>query len=254
MKEMEAVLNAIIVLDNEAIRLRESTVGKSFKEKKRIFFDRKHIYYLIDRVLKDLYNDDILEITGYYLQTSKGNSTKIYINKIKGYDEEIYSQILYDKNSENIELKGDIGLTQSREVDTDMNFKEARLFLLNYLKNPNNIEVNAESKISNVKEDKEFKIKETKLVELYRLRVVKDTHINGYPLNPETTNKKKKELLEYLENNKGIYPKEEAILVWKGKDPKDRRRVVYNIEDGYRRYVLSEELGLEKIYVSIIEN
>ena len=239
MKEMESVLNAIIVLDNEAIRLRESTIGKSFKEKKRLFFDRKHIYYLIDRVLKSLYNDDILEITGYYLQTSKDSTIKLYINKIKGYNEEIYSQQSYSKDSESLECKGNMVLTESREVDTDMTFKEARLFLLNYLKTP--------------KEDKKFEIKETKLVELYRLRVVKDVHINGHPMNPETTRAKKSELLEYLENNKGIYPKEEAILVWKDKDPKDRRRVIYNIEDGYRRYLLSEELGLEKIYVNIIE-
>lgn len=63
---------------------------------------------------------------------------------------------------------------------------------------------------------------------------------------------KKDELIKHLEE-KGVYPKDDAILVWKDKDPEDRRRIVYNIEDGYRRFVLSDELGIDKVYVDIIE-
>lgn len=110
-----------------------------------------------------------------------------------------------------------------------------------------------QGKKSKNKKDKIFKIKETKLVDLHRLRVVKDIHVNGAPFNQVELAQKKKELVEYLEKNNGVYPKHEAILVWKDKDPEDRRRVVYNIEDGYRRFVLSNELELDEVYVNIIE-
>lgn len=115
--------------------------------------------------------------------------------------------------------------------------------------------VKTNSKNKNHKREKEetFRIKDTKLVELHRLRVVRDIHINGAPFNQREMEQKKKELIKYLEKNNGIYPKHEAILVWKNKDPKDKRRVVYNIEDGYRRSILSKELGLDKVYVNIIE-
>lgn len=111
------------------------------------------------------------------------------------------------------------------------------------------------SKNKNHKRKKEetFKIKETKLVDLHRLRVVRDIHINGAPFNQREMEQKKKELIEHLEKNNGVYPKHEAILVWKDKDLEDKRRVVYNIEDGYRRCVLSKGLELDKVYVNIIE-
>ena len=99
-----------------------------------------------------------------------------------------------------------------------------------------------------------FKIKETKLVDINRLRIVRSVHINGAAFNMESMNKKKEQIVEYLKNNNGIYPKEEAILVWKDKDPEDRRRVVYNIEDGYRRFVLSGKLEIDKVYVNIIDD
>ena len=104
-----------------------------------------------------------------------------------------------------------------------------------------------------LKKEEAFKIKETKLVELHRLRIVKDIHINGAPFNKRSMGQKKKELIEYLEKSNGVYPKDDAILVWKDRDPEDKRRVIYNIEDGYRRYTLSKELGLDKVYVDVIE-
>lgn len=64
---------------------------------------------------------------------------------------------------------------------------------------------------------------------------------------------KRKDIIKQVKKNNGVYPKNEAILVYKDKDLEDRRRVIYKVEDGYRRYVIAKELGLEKIYVAIIE-
>ncbi len=91
-----------------------------------------------------------------------------------------------------------------------------------------------------------------KLVEISRLRVVRDVHI-GCWMNPKTTAKKKVEFLEYMKENNNTYPKSEAILVRKAKDEKDKRKVVYHIEDGYRRYLLSKEFEFEKVYVDILD-
>ena len=104
-----------------------------------------------------------------------------------------------------------------------------------------------------LRKKKKFKIKETKLIDLNKLRIVKDIHINGKPFNVEGMKLKKLDMIKQVEKNKGIYPKQEAILVYRDKDPKDRRRVIYKVEDGYRRYVISKELSLDKVYVSVIE-
>ena len=102
--------------------------------------------------------------------------------------------------------------------------------------------------------DEDLKIKETKLVDLSRLRIVKDIHINAAPFNRKSMKEKREKVVKHLKESNGVYPKEEAILVWKSKDPEDRRRIIYNIEDGYRRYVISNEIGLEKVYVKIIDD
>ncbi len=91
-----------------------------------------------------------------------------------------------------------------------------------------------------------------KLVELSRLRVVRDVHI-GCRMNPKTTKLKRDEIKKYMDQNNGKYPKSEAITVKKAKDENDKRKVVYHIEDGYRRYLLAGEFGLDKVYVDIID-
>lgn len=98
----------------------------------------------------------------------------------------------------------------------------------------------------------EFKVKEKKYVELSRLRVVLDVH-KEEGVNPQKFAKKKRSMTSKVEENKGKYPQEEAILVFKAKDPGDKRKIVYNIQDGFRRYLISQELGLEKVCVAIID-
>lgn len=195
----------------------------------------------------------------------KEHSIHLYTNKIKGYDEELYSYHIQNLHNlipkENIECKGNIESIELKEYESNLSFKKSRSILRDFVSdNPitekNNLEIIALKNIKHIEhiEDKNFEIKEMKLVELDRLRIVKDVHINGAPFNVELTRKKKQELISYLEKNDGVYPKEEAILVWKDRDPKDRRRVIYNVEDGYRRYVMSGELGLNKVYVNIIDD
>lgn len=98
-----------------------------------------------------------------------------------------------------------------------------------------------------------YNIKETKLVELQRLMPVKEVHISGL-INPRVLASKKDVIEQKKADGKGKYPKEEAITVWKSKSPEDRRKIVYNIEDGYESYLVAKELEFEKVYVRIIED
>lgn len=97
-----------------------------------------------------------------------------------------------------------------------------------------------------------YKTNEIKHVELSRLKVVRDVHTKD-SLNAKKFAKKKEEMARKVDENKGRYPKDEAILVLKAKDSEDKRRVVYHIQDGFRRFLISQELGLEKVYVEITD-
>lgn len=258
MKNTIMLLTAMLVSDNQAIKMRDERSKKTHKEQRRLYMKRRDIYDLRDKVLKALAKQDLLEVDSYYLQRIEDQEPmKIYINKIKGYKQEMYNQRLYvDKDDKDLECKGEIGLMQQKEVNNDMTYPQAKSVLLNYLNN--NFKVQAripnKNKITKPKKvEEEYKVGERKLVELHRLRLVKDKHLNNQKLDEEKMAADKDKLEAFLEKDTGKYPKDKAILVWKAKDPEDRRRVIYRVEDGYKRYLISKELELEKVYVDIIE-
>lgn len=99
----------------------------------------------------------------------------------------------------------------------------------------------------------EYKVKETKSVPLDKIKVVKEIHkLNN--MNPDKYEMKKHEMKDLVEKNKGKYPKSEAILVWRKKDSEDKRRVIYELEDGLRRYLIAKDFNLENIQVNIIDD
>ena len=245
--DLSKLKEAIIVIDNEAIKLRNqiNNTGE-FKDKTK----QKKLYSIKDRILYILQKQGLLYSTGYYRQIRKNKESKVFINEIKGVidDKKIYSirnyRKRYKKNQEPVECKGEIGLIDPQTLNSNLGLEEAIKLLKGYIL----IEGNKYKKSN---KNEKFKIKETKLVELFRIRVVRRVHING-KLNPIRTKQMKNKLEKALEDN-NKYPKEEAILVYKARDPKDKRRIVYNIQDGYRRFLLAGELGIDKVYVNIID-
>lgn len=257
MKNTIMLLTAMLVAENQAIKMRDDRSIKKHKEQRRLYMKRRDIYDLRDKVLKALAKKDLLEVSGYYLQKIEDQEPmKIYINRIKGYRQEICNQRLYvNKDDKDLECKGQIGLMQQKEINNDMTYAQARSVLLNFLNERFKVQARdpkkAKAKTKKVKKD--YKIKERKLVELHRLRLVKDSHLNSQKLDEEKMAADKKKLEVLLDKDTGKYPKDKAILVWRAKDPEDRRRVIYKVEDGYKRYLISKILGLEKVYVDIIE-
>ena len=271
----DKIIDALEVINNEALILRDKAKidKEQAKELKNI---QKDLYLLKDNVMNKLYRNRILCTVGYYKQILDNSVQRVFVNKIKGNDTEIHSLHCYKNKKYIYKYIGDVGLIEVKDLDIDLSLFQAMEILNEFLARPISRPVNkpkpkvetetktqAKSESQNKEKTKEkdktsqaekpdYKIKETKLVELSRLRVVRDVHIDCY-LNPITTQDKKAELKKYMDDNKGKYPKDQAILVHKAKDPKDRRRVIYNIEDGYRRYTLAGELGLDKVYVDIID-
>ena len=266
---IDQLKEAIIIIDNETLRLRDN-----IKETKEVS-DRtmqEKLYKIKDNVLAKLREERLLYTLGYCIQEESGKKHRLFINKIGSKDDDtiIYSKSRYMSQNKRrkhpLENKGTIGLIEPQEINSKLELSEAIQILERYA--PFDKKEDSKNKINNInnkdkkpKENKtkkpshktkKFKIKETKLVELSRLKVVRDVHINGN-LNPILTELKRKELKEMVANNKNKYPKEKAILVHKAKDPEDKRRIVYNIEDGYRRSLLASELGLDKVYVNIID-
>ena len=270
---------AIIIIDNEAIRLRNE-IKKSELDSDKI--KQEDLYKLKDTVLEILQKRKLLYTLGYYIQKVNDKEHKLFINKIGSEDDDniIYSLKRYMSKSQKkkykVEFIGNISLIEPQKINSELEINEAIQIIEKYIKTtkeeiekeenkkqqkendkkPNPNKVNKINKAKQTKKNsykkEKFIIKETKLVELTKLKVVKGIHINGR-LNPITTKEKKKEIIEKVSKNKGEYPKDEAILVHKSKDPEDKRRVVYNIEDGYRRFLLAGEIGLDKVYVNIID-
>lgn len=244
---IEMLEKAISVIDNEALRLRDE-IKKTKKRSDKV--QQRLIYTLKDKIVDKLYRQKLLYTDGYYNQKVDNREQKLFVNKVVGGNGiEIYTSNSYKGKEDCFNELGDIIRIEHKKLNNNLNLNQAMQMIENYIKNKEN--KNNKTKKSSYKNLKN-KIKETKLVELSRLRVIRDVHINGN-LNPILTEQKKKELKVMLANNKNKYPKEEAILVHKSKDPKDKRRIVYNIEDGYRRFLLAEELGLDKVYVNIID-
>lgn len=238
---------AIVLIDNETLKLRDR-IKKTGESSDKI--KRKKLYSLKDRVLYILQKQGLLYSTGYYKQVRDEVENRVFINKLIGEkdDTKIYSIRKYrrrgQKNQRELECQGEIGLLDPQTLNSNLGLEEAIKLLKGYIL----IEGNKYKKSN---KNEKFKITETKLVELFRLRVVRRVHING-KLNPIRTKQMKNKLEKALEDN-NKYPKEEAILVYKARDPKDKRRIVYNIQDGYRRFLLAGELGIDKVYVNIID-
>jgi len=246
---------AIILIDNEALRLRDQIMktGENSDKKKQ-----KKLYNLKNRVLSLLEKQTLFYSTGYYKQRLNGKEYRVFINELRGENDDtiIYSvkrhKIKNKKYQLSVEYKGTVGLIEPQDIKSNLGLKEAIKTIKRYITIVNNKSKNYIKDKKNEKTVIHPKIIETKMVELSKLKVVRDVHINGW-LNPITFKHKKEELKKKISENKGNYPKEEAILVHKLKDSEDKRRIVYNIEDGYRRFLLSEELGLDKVYVDIID-
>ena len=222
---------------------------------------KRYLYSIKSKAMNLLFKQKLFYTTMSYTQKINEKENTLYVGRVEGNNKDIYSLQCFRKKGTEIQYKGTIGIIKHEEITSELSVNDAVSILKNYINSKvldkgktssfekNNIIKKSNSK---AKEDKKYKVKETKLVEIERLRVVKDIHLNGN-LNPNTTEIKRKQLIEKINNNNSIYPKDEAILVYKARDPKDKRKIVYNIEDGYRRYRLSSEFNLEKVYVDIIE-
>ncbi|WP_129596101.1 hypothetical protein [Anaerophilus nitritogenes] len=248
--EMNKIAKAIEYIDNEAIKLRDQTKAVKNEPKSFEFINskKKELYSIKDKVLTHLYKQNLLITKGYIKQEVDNHKNKIYELRIIGDETNTsiqsifpYTSNLQDKNKE----IGNIGLIPYRNLDGDLTLDEALTIAEEYLK-------------SNSKPKKKefftnnYTIKETKLVELSKIKIVKDIH-NQNNINKEKYKLKKDDLEELISNHKGVYPKARAILVLKRKDPEDKRRVIYHLEDGLIRYLISKEIGLEKIYVNVID-
>lgn len=246
-------------LDNDAIRLRNKKRNTNKVERELICLEQEEIYNLKDKILFLLYEQGFLESTHYFIQYAKnGKEQKIYISKVPGNDSKITSLVPFHKKTELLKSKGKIGMMKYKKSNTKLTTEKAKQTIEDYIKDadkkPEKSITSDKAAKKNIKKSvfkkQNFKT-ETKLVDLSKLRVVKNIHKNGH-LNPKTYEQKKFDLMVAINENDGLYPKSEAILVRKAKDPEDKRRIVYNIEDGYRRYVISNELSLDKVYVDVI--
>lgn len=245
-KNIKLIEEAINVIDNEGLKLRDE-IKKTNKKSDKI--QQRILYKLKDETINKLYREKLIYTEDYYIQKIGERKQKLFINKIVGGNgTEIYTLRPYKGQEDCFDKIDEIGRIEHKKLNSDLTLNKAIEIIKVYIKNKEY------EKKKNNKSNKKLinKVKETKLVELSRLRVVRDVHINGN-LSSTLTEQRRNELKEMLANNKNKYPKEEAILVHKSKDPEDKRRVIYNIEDGYRRFLLAGEFGLDKVYVDIID-
>lgn len=100
---------------------------------------------------------------------------------------------------------------------------------------------------------RDFKIKDTKSVDIEKIRLVKEIH-RSEELNSIAFEAKKLAFLDKLKTCKGKFPKDEAVLVWKEKDSTDKRKIVYNLEEGLENYLIAKDLELNLVQVNIIDS
>lgn len=255
---IEKIVEAVTYIENEGLKLRdEAKAARKTPELYRELSEKKQeVYSLKESFLEVASKQKLLVTTGYVAQKVGKFKAKLYQNKVVGDSSETlitsFKPCKASKDCRNNKL-GDIGLMSYRELETDLDFETAMEIVRGYVEENKSLISKAKTAKSAPKtEKKKYDIKETKSVSLEKLRVVKDIHVES-SLNREKYAEKKSELERLISENKGKYPKSEAIVVKKTKDPEDRRRVVYEIEDGFRRFVISKELGLAEVQVGIIE-
>lgn len=256
---MERIVEAVTYIENEGLRLRdEANAARKTPELYRELSEKKQeIYALKERFLDIASSQKLLVTTGYMAQQVGKFKAKLYQNKVIGDSSETlitsFKPCKASKECRSNKL-GEVGLMPYRELETALDFETAMEIVRAYVEeNKSLVSKDKTAKSAPKPEKKKYDIKETKSVSLAKLRVVKDIHVES-SLNREKYDEKKSELERLIAENKGKYPKSEAIVVKKRKDPEDRRRVVYEIEDGFKRFVISKELGLADVQVSILED
>lgn len=260
---IEKVVEAVTYIENEGLKLRDQVkAAKSTPELFKELSERKQeIYSAKESFLNLASKQNLLLTTGYVVQRVGKFKVKIYQNKVVGDSSEklvtSFKPYKYDSSCEDMKL-GEIGLMSYREMETDLDLEKALEIVKAYTgikeitKSAKKTASKGNVSNSGKREEQDYPIKETKSIELDKLRVVKDVHTES-TINRERYAAKKEEMKALIAENKGKYPKSEAIVARKRKDPEDRRRVIYEIEDGFRRFMISKELGLSNVQVSIIE-
>ena len=257
--KIEKIVEAVTYIENEGLKLRDEAKAarKTPKLYKELTEKKQEIYSVKERFLDIASKQKLLITTGYIAQKVGKFRAKLYQNKVLGDSSETvitsFKPCKASKDCRNKKL-GEIGLMSYKELQTDLDFETAMDIVKGYIEeNKSLISEKKTAKSFPKVEKKKYDIKETKAVSLEKLRVVKDIHVES-ALNREKYAEKKSELERLIAENKGKYPKSEAIVVKKRKDPEDRRRIVYEIEDGFKRFIISKELGLADVQVSILED
>lgn len=270
-KEVGMLCEAILVLDNESVKIREILENSETGSNEELKKNRNENYYLKDIALKLLYKSSLLEIKGYYSQMMEGLNHKIYITKCFNYEIATVKNLsrkddaldLGELKTKTINQETKFGLDVDRAKSIikefcfinnngskysldEKKFKERARELKMLKKSPlrKSIDIVVREIIKDEEPKVEFKIDQTKLVEIERIQFLDDA---DYDLDKK--NQLKKEFKEIMDNKKKIDSNHYPIVYKK----KDKRKIVYAIETGIETYYALKELDVKKIHVKIIE-
>jgi nitrogen regulatory protein PII-like uncharacterized protein len=243
---IDKLIEAIVYVDNEALKLRDKaeSVRDIPSEFRALGSQKRKLYTTKKAVLDAMSEQNLISTKGYIVQDVKGLKTKVYQNRVIGDERErvITSLKPYSKDlsQKSVHMGTLSGLMCHRELESELDMDKALRIISDYIE-------------SGSGGDKvEYPVKEIKLVKLSKVKVVKDEH-RDLKLSQEKYKVEKQRLMGAVDDNKGRYPKSEAILVRRRKDPEDKRRVIYHLEDGLTSYLIAQELGLTDIQVKIID-
>ena len=244
---LDQLAKAILIVDNEAINLRDiikKVPQENISLRKTLKQQQENLYKIKLKIMRRLYHQKQVYTCAVYTQesfTAKGNKfiREIYENEFNGV--KIFDISKYKIPGKVCENKGDIGLIAYEKMDNTSAVIDNAIEIINKYLNYRKKD-----------KDKRYEISETKLVDISKIRVVRPIHMYDN-LNAETTKKRLEYISKKIDENKGKYPKDEAIQVHKVKDINDKRKVVYNLYDGLRRFKIAKQLNINKVYVSILE-
>lgn len=282
-KEVDTLCKAVLVLDNESLKIREILENSETESNEELKKKRNEYYYLKDKALKLLYKSSLLEVKGYYSQKVEESTNRVYVMKCFDYEIPTVKKLNRKDMGENLGVLE--GKASYKEDYLDLNVEDAKKAIIEScfisedgegyafdeksfkkkakdlkalkkspLKQSVEIEVRevegekpaakAEEKTEEVKPVSEIKIAETKLVEVERIRF--DENIS---VDEAIKEELKAEFKDIIDNNKRMVSKY-APNVYK---QKEGRKVVYFVESKIEAYIALNELEAKKMHVNIIE-